>query len=1494
METAKQEYVMQQELVGGERLKIQSTQLPLVPRRQMQFRGLMELVKRRIQGQKLEQQKGTAMGVLSDYERQLKERGQSISQYESELAGLEAQQRAAEEAYQQAMAEQAFAVKMSGKPRDILMEKQFSKSQRTALAAQRAKLVYNTQMGAIQQAGFTALQWKGVTPEQLGGLPESTLKNLENAGIITRTTTTTPGGFYTPPPTQTQTYTMPSGTDRRYFAGGTRESYGPQFSGTNKFILVSNQGSGRGITGGAISQPVSGGAISQPVSVNQPQSQSFFKKAYNFLYPSMGVAPYIQASLERTKELERRAIKRGGGLYNPLVGSYEALEGQTIYSPTGGITGGTVGAPALMTKEDYIQGAKSPSFFQKAVEIGKKTFFPSLTTPPAIVGYAKHLGEVSKEMRKERSMAIAKGENVPPGGASYLYGVGELFPDTRFIDKLGKTTGATIQTISAELPSKSKWSQPYNFFEGKPELIPPVPNKETPPLIGPEKSYTDEDFVNIVRTQERVKLLNKLLSGKEPIEKYYYMKPPTPVEKILGRSFSGERERIIQNIKDELATLEKDQTLSMKEGVNPFAFRSRDYSPPSGEYVSSPIGISAIPVSTGAVISSTSASFLAPFSELIPDIFKKKEGVGVAELPAINVPMPISTGPITTTTFNPNQPTEWENPLTGERMSAAQQPGPIWKPILTDVQGKTWDIITPPGLPQIYMPREKEIKLWHDTISGRDVLSFERPSVSSYEISKAEPGLMQTGLEKFKGVLSQASGFGGVGVEDRGYLSYLQEAKKFVEPTKILERAKDVLWTAPEYILTQAGKGVEVTTKTLGLKETPITLVPQKEIIYPQMVTTGGEYKFTLPKQQVFINPETVGKTTTFGLELGALALAPERYVLAAGGALTLAPSSTTEERITGGMLLGSVIIPKTGEFFKGSKVYQKVAEPLISDWQTSFITPTGERASRYVRTTFTPSTEAMVTTPAKEFFGMKPTLEWTPVTYPKVNVMTPELTLIQGGGTRIGGEFFVKGESPYIAQIAKISKVPLGTPVEDALSLALTKRFTPTRKFIPVSGKGEVIDFLSIKGLPKAERKAWPELLGQPMVASEAEQLGQAKLATYDWAKPLGKKTESYYLGMKTTPIGYGTIEAKGFMPIRYKLSKTGIVSKRTTIPGYRAAGKYPYVSGKLIEIPVGKLPGPTIKLGEVKGIELKASLPIKVSGKPTEQFQWLKTVKSKPLVPPTVSKMFVKSKAVSISKPSASLIGIPRMVGGVGLTEAQLRKGIGYWEGEDFLGVGKVQEPLSKTTISLRPMLKSTLRTTPSLKQPLSLKPMLKSQLKPLVKPALKEELKPTLKYGLIPMLKPALKIALKTTAKVTPKVVTTKVTKIGVPPPLPPPTFKWKWDIPPTVGEEVTTKAKQPLGLFIPEVRRKGTFMAVGKPMSFFGAVETGKKKVKETLGASLRVREAKTGKIVPLSPIGIFRPAKREPGVIVQVKGTRLMSQTERREIQESRRAATWWK
>jgi len=95
----------------------------------------------------------------------------------------------------------------------------------------------------------------------------------------------------------------------------------------------------------------------------------------------------------------------------------------------------------------------------------------------------------------------------------------------------------------------------------------------------------------------------------------------------------------------------------------------------------------------------------------------------------------------------------------------------------------------------------------------------------------------------------------------------------------------------------------------------------------------------------------------------------------------------------------------------------------------------------------------------------------------------------------------------------------------------------------------------------------------------------------------------------------------------------------------------------------------------------------------------------------------------------------------------------------------------------------------------------------------------------------------------------------------------------------------------GLFIPEVRRGGKFMPISGPVSFSKALGFGKRKVKETLGASLRIRK-KTGEIIPLSPSLGFRPSKQDPFTLVQRRETRLKSPKEIKEILGVRRKLRW--
>lgn len=91
-----------------------------------------------------------------------------------------------------------------------------------------------------------------------------------------------------------------------------------------------------------------------------------------------------------------------------------------------------------------------------------------------------------------------------------------------------------------------------------------------------------------------------------------------------------------------------------------------------------------------------------------------------------------------------------------------------------------------------------------------------------------------------------------------------------------------------------------------------------------------------------------------------------------------------------------------------------------------------------------------------------------------------------------------------------------------------------------------------------------------------------------------------------------------------------------------------------------------------------------------------------------------------------------------------------------------------------------------------------------------------------------------------------------------------------------------------IYITEFRRKGKFSPKFKSTSLFAATNVGKKLARETLGASFRVKEARTGKFVKLAPSQEFRPSKRDSFILVQKAPARLSSLGERREIKKARR------
>lgn len=91
---------------------------------------------------------------------------------------------------------------------------------------------------------------------------------------------------------------------------------------------------------------------------------------------------------------------------------------------------------------------------------------------------------------------------------------------------------------------------------------------------------------------------------------------------------------------------------------------------------------------------------------------------------------------------------------------------------------------------------------------------------------------------------------------------------------------------------------------------------------------------------------------------------------------------------------------------------------------------------------------------------------------------------------------------------------------------------------------------------------------------------------------------------------------------------------------------------------------------------------------------------------------------------------------------------------------------------------------------------------------------------------------------------------------------------------------------LDIFESQIRRKGKWLSVGKG-SFSQAFGIGISRVKQTLGASLRVLKNKQPVTLP-KPSQEFRYGKRNPFILVQKSPFRLSSRGEKSEIQQARR------
>jgi len=95
----------------------------------------------------------------------------------------------------------------------------------------------------------------------------------------------------------------------------------------------------------------------------------------------------------------------------------------------------------------------------------------------------------------------------------------------------------------------------------------------------------------------------------------------------------------------------------------------------------------------------------------------------------------------------------------------------------------------------------------------------------------------------------------------------------------------------------------------------------------------------------------------------------------------------------------------------------------------------------------------------------------------------------------------------------------------------------------------------------------------------------------------------------------------------------------------------------------------------------------------------------------------------------------------------------------------------------------------------------------------------------------------------------------------------------------------KKKKKTDLFITEIRKKGKFKGIAIKESKEAAINLGIQTVRNTAAASFRIKEKSTGKpITSFGNIGKgFYSSKKQTGVIIQKRGTRITTQGEKKEI-----------
>ena len=877
-------------------------------------------------------------------------------------------------------------------------------------------------------------------------------------------------------------------------------------------------------------------------------------------------------------------------------------------------------------------------------------------------------------------------------------------------------------------------------------------------------------------------------------------------------------------------------------------------------------------------------------------------------------------GTLTPYTYKPTYggTTEWQNLLSGSQMSALQQPGSLWKPIMTDERGvKTGDPIYFGDTAIAYHPAPtmsvKEPRLWRSLYDDSQTYSVNK-LVGNWEEVKTGSSWLQ------RNIVTPTTSFlgGSVGMN----LPYLD----IIDPTGVQRKVrKEVLKLGPK-LMTGLERGYDVIGgKVFGEKE----YAPILPSYVPQKVTMGGDpwtqtmqYKGSPGGKYKDIFTEASMLGTWAGISM-----LPSPALLGLGGSLALSDISTPAQRFEGLAIFGFGAYPyvKAGakQFFVPKPIATKVLgkEIRISPKETQFQPYGGKPGSISYGAGYRPGEVAWMQSPYRKYVLKKP---------PKVKVLKEpveyleELKPLDYLATK--SSFLEPGKS-YISVIKRGSKAPWGLKSQEELAQAVG--------LLPYKGTGQARILAEFKGTKIAggdffkgkAPKFTPTRKIEITDVGETKYLGRVEGSDVfigEYSKwPLWKAGK--FRKKATFKYGGSEYDLAVRDPIERYVSVTRIKPKSVQLSGKPL--KFYDVASSVKQLPKGK---PQEVFGELLKVEVK-QLPkfkkfsteydfVPAGAKRDELFAhvsddslWKLTTPKLKFAPrgsaldrfdftpkPTpVSKLVPKAPKAPLINP---LIGVPRMVGGAGLTDVQLagaRAKGGFFTDIDVV---TTRDFVSPSVVGREfTLLGAPVKTDTAIKPKIKLKDNLifKTQLK--LKDALRplEKFKTTTKVKDLLKFKPAQKTVLRDALRfkqavrqVVRPATTTRITTRRPRPPLKPPRKTEGGGFPiPKPSDGVLRRVGRkspPLGLFIPEVRRYGKFQAIGKPTTFFKAKRKGKKKVRETLGASLRIRRAKTGEIIPLAAGGVFRPAKREAGVLVQRRGARLSDPFEVKEIKQARR------